>query len=337
MTSRELVFDTLNFKHSGRIPRELWSLPWARDTYPEVMDHLEVEYPSDIVTCPKFLRITPKTVGDQYRVGTYIDEWGCIFEQRENGFVGEVKTAISTAEDYTDFIDSVHVPEEWLSVDGDKVNKYCRNTDKFVLAGALPRIFERMQFIRGTEQFYIDLMLLEPGMLEAIDLLHQFYLKQLEIWAQTEVDALMIMDDWGSQISLLINPKLWREIFKPLYVEYAAVARKYGKKLFMHSDGYIMDIIPDLIEIGIDAVNSQLFCMGLDALKEFAGKITFWGEIDRQNLLPSGSVQDIDAAVREVYSSLYCNGGCIAQCEFGPGARPENILQVFESWNRYNG
>ena len=57
--------------------------------------------------------------------------------------------------------------------------------------------------------------------------------------------------------------------------------------------------------------------MGLDQLEQYRGKITFWGEIDRQHLLPNGTTKDIDDAVKEVYSKLWANGGCIAQCEFG--------------------
>lgn len=87
-----------------------------------------------------------------------------------------------------------------------------------------------------------------------------------------------------------------------------------------------------LIDLGLDAVNSQLFCMGLENLEQFRGKITFWGEIDRQHLLPEGTPADIDRAVETVYKTLWKDGGCIAQCEFGPGAKPENVYQVFKAW-----
>ena len=57
----------------------------------------------------------------------------------------------------------------------------------------------------------------------------------------------------------------------------------------MHSDGNILKIYPQLIELGLDAINSQIFCMGVENLEPFAGKITFWGEMDRQHLLVNGS------------------------------------------------
>src|SRR5699024_387313 len=142
------------------------------------------------------------------------------------------------------------------------------------------------------------------------------------------VDALNMMDDWGSQQALLINPALWDEYFRPMYRDYIDIAHKHGKKMFMHSDGYTLDIIPRLIDLGLDAMNSQIFCMGVDKLKQFKGKITFWGEIDRQHLIPEGTPEQIENAVKSVYENLWDNGGCIAQCEFGPGANPDNVYRI---------
>lgn len=202
------------------------------------------------------------------------------------------------------------------------------------MAGCCPRPFERLQFLRTSAQLFIDLAEQPPEFFELLNTVHNFYLKEMELWARTGVDGFTFMDDWGAQRRLLISPKTWRQIFKPLYQDYINLAHSHGKKIFMHTDGFTADIIPDLVESGLDAINSQLFCMDIEALgQQFRGKITFWGEIDRQHLLPFGSVQEIDAAVRRVYNNLYQNGGCIAQCEFGAGARPENVLQVYQSWD----
>ena len=116
------------------------------------------------------------------------------------------------------------------------------------------------------------------------------YLKEVELWANTEVDAINLMDDWGTQSGLLVSPDIFRNIFKPMYREYIEIAKRYNKYVFFHSDGYITEVIPDLIEVGVDALNSQVFCMGTKELGErFRGKVTFWGEVDRQQCLPYGS------------------------------------------------
>jgi uroporphyrinogen decarboxylase len=332
MTSRALVYRTLEFNNPLRVPRQLWLLPWAKEHYPGQVKKIQSDFPDDIVTAPIIYREKPGTIGEQCSVGTYVDEWGCVFENIHSGIVGEVKAPM--VKELEDF-EKVRVPMEKLSLNIEQVNDFCRNTDKFVM-GPCVNPFERIQYLRGTENVYMDLALKTDGFTGLLDKIHQFNLKELELWAGTEIDALFFMDDWGSQNSLLISPAMWREVFKPLYKEYIDIAHDNGKKIFMHSDGYILDIIPDLIDLGLDALNSQIFCMGVEKLGEnFKGQITFWGEIDRQHLLPNGSKEDIVKAVNQVKDALYADGGVIAQCEFGPGAKPENINSVFQTWNNF--
>lgn len=336
MTSRKLVLDTLEFRGSERVPRHLWLLPWAEINHPDNVDNLRKEFPDDIVSAPELLRIPAPVIGSPTEPGLYVDAWGCRFHNLERGIIGEVKEPIvPDSDDGWDDTSAVQIPEEWLSLDIAAVNDWIRreHPDTFVLAGSCPHPFEQLQFIRGTESLFVDLMLKPPKMMDFISTMHEFYCQLLEVWARTDVDALTIMDDWGTQNFLLINPALWREIFAPLYRDYIDIAKKHGKKIFMHSDGYILDIIPDLIDMGLDALNCQVFCMGTDQLSQFAGRITFWGEIDRQHILPSGTDEEVGKAVGEIKKDLWKGGGCIAQCEFGPGANPANIHTVFEHWN----
>jgi hypothetical protein len=340
MTSRELVYETLNFENDGRVPRQLWELPWAKMHHPDKLQRIKDLFPDDIVTAP--CEGFPSTEGFQiregdpqgnpYEVGTYVDGWNCEFTNFQRGVIGEVKSPLITGDNWEER-GSMRIPEECLNIDAGGINEFCHSTDKFVLAGDWARPFERLQFLRGTEQLYMDLILQPDGLYEVMEQIHTYYCKLLTLWADTDVDALWYMDDWGAQHALLISPETWVKFFKPLYRDYINIAHKHGKKVFMHSDGYITDIIPHLIELGLDALNSQIFCMGVKELSGFRGKLTFWGEIDRQHLLPEGSREDIADSVALVKDTLWANGGCIAQCEFGPGAKPENVLQVFKTWN----
>ena len=331
--SKEIVIKTLEFNNPERVPNSLWTLPWAESHYPDELEKIKKNFTWDFATISPKYEKTPETVGDMYKIGKSTDAWGCIFENRHEGVIGEVKTPIVTDADWKD-TGKVHIPMEWLTFDIDDVNKQCDiKKDKFISGGCCPRPFEQLQFIRGTENLYIDLMFKPEKMMNFLSLMHEFYCDLMEKWAKTNVDYLFFMDDWGSQKSLLINPKIWIDVFKPLYKDYADIAHRHGKKIFMHSDGYILDIYPHLIELGVDAINSQIFCMGIENLEQFKGKITFWGEIDRQNLLPNATIEEINEAVKFVKSKLWVNGGCIAQCEFGPGGRPENVTEVFRAWN----
>lgn len=333
MTSRELVYATLDFDRPKRIPRDLWTLPWAHTRYGSRLDRLIHDFPADITTAPERLATPTITRGDAYRVGTYVDEWGCVFTQVADGTIGEVKDPIVTDDAWED-VSRVHVPTERLTFDHDAVNAYCAETETFVLSPNLARPFERLQFLRGTENLYVDLTDPPSGLLEFIEAMHAFSCRLVEQWVRTDVDGIVFMDDWGAQQTLLINPALWRSVFKPLYRDYVRIAHAHGKRAFMHSDGHILAIYPDLVELGVDAVNSQLFCMGLDELARFAGKIAFWGEIDRQHLLVDASEGEVRKAVRDVYAHLFRDGGCVAQCEFGAGARIENVRAVYDEWDR---
>jgi len=331
--AKNIVIKTLEFDNPYQIPIQLWDLPWANIHYPNEIRNIKEKFPSDIISAPDLLSKTIKTKGDEYKIGEYVDEWGCLFENKQDGIIGEVKNPIlKTWDDLDDF----HVPNELLSLEFEKINNFCqKNSDKFIVSPCCARPFERMQFLRGSENIYMDFYVSTDKLSRLLKTIHDFNCKRLEYWSKTNVDALFIMDDWGAQNSLLISPEMWKEIFKPLYQEYVDIAHKSSKYIFMHSDGNILSIIPDLIEIGIDALNSQIFAMQINNLSKFKGQITFWGEIDRQNILPNFSKEEIANVISEVYNELYFNGGIIGQCEFGPGAKPENVYTVFDEWKKY--
>ncbi len=331
MDSRRLVEKTLNFDSPERIPRHKSILPWAEENYPAEVQSLHEIFPDDMVMAPTVYAKSLESKGGRYRKGTYIDEWGCIFTNPLDGVIGIVQTPL--VKDWKD-LDRFRPPDATLSLDKESVNAFCEETGQFVLMGSVVRPFERFQFIRTMEQALIDLLEQPPELFQLLDRIHQHYIKEVETWAQTDVDAIALMDDWGTQKGLIASPGIFRGIFLPMYREYAAIARRHGKYVFMHSDGFIIEIIQDLIEAGVDAINAQIFCMGVKELGErFRGKVTFWGEIDRQTLLPHGTNREIQEAVHEVWLHLYADGGIIAQCEFGLEAKPENIFAVFETWN----
>jgi len=336
--SRDLVKSTLELKNTGRAPRHLWTLPWAETNFPDELKNIRETFPDDIETllCPLtaegFTRRPGDPEGEPYEVGTYTDVWGCRFTSVHSGIIGEAKQPLISDEDWLDDA-NLKLPEEVLNIDKAAINEYCKNSDKYILAGDWARPFERLQFRRGSEQLDIDLMTKPKRMYATFEKVHDFYCRLIKTWAETDVDAVWYMDDWGSQRALLIDPKLWSEIFKPMYRDYADIAHKHNKKIFMHSDGNTLQIIPELIDIGIDALNTQIFCIGVENLAKFKGEITFWGEIDRQYLLPHGSPKEINDAVRLVHDTLWDNGGCIAQCEFGIATNPDNVYDIFKTWN----
>ncbi|MFA5865478.1 MAG: uroporphyrinogen decarboxylase family protein [Phycisphaerae bacterium] len=336
-TPREIVYLALKFQSPERLPRHTWVLPWAEKKYSSKIDELRQKYPDDIAMVPVPYLQSSRAQGDPYAEGISVDEWGCVFENIQAGIIGEVKDPIVTD---IENLDVCQPPYEILPRDvaaaKSQVNDFCRQTDLFVLAGTTARPWERMQFLRGTQNAMMDVIASEDAAKNLLDKIHMYYLCELQFWADTEVDAIFFMDDWGSQNQLLISPKIWRKLFKPLYKAYCDLAHANGKFVFMHSDGCISEIYGDLIEIGVDAINSQLFVMDLAKLSRTArGKITFWGEIDRQHVMTAKEPMIARRAVRQIAEYLYDPlGGIIAQFELGPGVNIENAFAIYEEWDR---
>lgn len=336
MTSRERMYRTLEFNHPDRVPRDLWMIPIATIEHgAETLKAFRQRWPGDIIQCSAGKPRALRGYGDMTELGDSMDEWGCKFHNIYRGIMGEVKEPL--VDDWSK-LDLVQPPRELLQVDIAAANAFCRSSDQFILASGWGRTWERIQFLRGTENVMMDLAEESPEFFELLNRVHTFYRDQFAAWAQTECDALVHMDDWGSQRALLISPDQWRRIFKPLYAEYVQIAHARKKKFFLHSDGQIQAIYPDLIEIGVDAVNSQLFCMDIEELGRTArGKITFWGEIDRQHILPWGTPEEARAAVRRVAENLRpkdTGGGVIAQFELTSKAKLANAEAIYEEWER---
>jgi uroporphyrinogen decarboxylase len=153
------------------------------------------------------------------------------------------------------------------------------------------------------------------------------------------VDIIKIGDDLGTQESLLISPKMYRQILKPVHADFIRFikARTHAKVMF-HSDGDVAPLIGDFIEIGVDILNPIQTSAGkmsdLVTLKKYFGNnIVFCGGIDSHRILPFGSVADVREEVRRVIQALGPGGGCMigAVHTVMNDVPPENILAMVDA------
>ncbi len=326
LTPRERVTRTLRFEGVDRPARDVWTLPAAFLGRAGPLQALLDEYPPDIVSGFQ----NPEESPLQYQPGEWTDPWGSVWRNIQAGMIGEVmRPALA---DWA-ALEHWQPPFHLLGQGIEGINRVASETDRFVTAG-LPRPFERLQFVRGPQNVYMDLAWGVPEAFRALEMIHDYYLRHVELVVRTEADALFMMDDWGSKASLLISPAMWVETFKPLYRDYCDLAHAHGKFVFMHSDGYILPLYEHLIEIGVDAINSQLFTMPIEEIAaRYKGRITFWGEMDRQGILPFGTPEDVRAAVRRVQNAFWDGrGGVIGQAEVNVDMPLENIRAFFEAW-----
>lgn len=344
ISGREAIIDTITFNKPKRLAVDPFLSAWSMNVYPDESNKLVEKYPTDtqIISTEGVYNPSKLAKGNPWVKGISYDSWGCKFDNVHDGVVGEVKEAPIPDEDM--FIEEAkkRAPYEMLPTKDqeakaiDAVKRHIDNAKgRFTFSGCPPHPWERYQFLRGPEEAYADVAFPED-VVPRLKVLHDFYMKKLEFWAKTDVDSFLIADDWGSQTSLLISPKTWQYLFKPLYKDYCDLAKSVGKYVFFHSDGYIMDIYEDLIEIGVNAINSQVFCMPMEEIaRRFKGRITFWGEIDRQHVLVSPNLEDGTKAMQKAFDLLWDEkGGYIAQFEFTAGSNPKMPMHLLDTAQR---
>jgi len=332
MTARQRVRAALTFSNPDRPPRDLWALPYVSLFRKEELDSLLRDWPMDIQRPEMTPGSGDKVVQAVATVGTYTDDWGSVWQVGEPGVVGEVKRpALADWSALRTFQPPWHLIRQR---DLSHVNRACDQSDQFMLSDVTARPFERLQFLRGTQDLFVDLAYDTAEFRTLLEMVHEFYLEDIQSWCRSSVDGIFLMDDWGSRHSLLIHPDTWRAAFKPLYRQYCDLIHAAGKFAFFHTDGHTEAIYGDLIEVGINAINSQLFTMDIEALAaRYKGRVTFWGEIDRQHVMPFGSTDDVREAVLRLRRALDDGrGGVIAQCEWGKDNPRQNVEAVFAAW-----
>ncbi len=165
-------------------------------------------------------------------------------------------------------------------------------------------------------------------------MLHEVACKELEHWAQTEVDGVAFRDDWCTPDGLLISQETWRDLFRPLYREYCKILHAKDKFVFFHSDGDIVDLFGDLVKADIDAIHCPLQRMGVERLaKRYRGRVTFWGGMDGRLFHEPDASEAFCRAALEIRRALdYGSGGVIAQCQWDHGVPLKTIAAFFEQW-----
>ena len=157
-----------------------------------------------------------------------------------------------------------------------------------------------------------------------------------------EVDVLLASDDLGLQGGLMISPGAYRELIKPRHEKYFRLMHEMSPaKVLFHTCGSVVDIMDDLVEIGVDILNPvQVSAAGMEppVLKEKWGdRLSFWGAIDTQRLLPHGSVADVQAEVERQIEHLGRGGGYVlgAVHNIQPDVPLENLLAMFRHARAY--
>lgn len=206
-------------------------------------------------------------------------------------------------------------------------------------------IFGIFWFLRGFEKFFMDLIINEEFatvlMEKVMSIQEKIIVKFLEKTGKY-LDVFCLCGDLGTQNSLLISPNIFRKMIKPLYVKIIKKAKNYtDAKIFYHSCGSVYHLIEDLIDCGIDILNPiQVSAKGMDTekmKKEFGKRIVSWGGIDTQNVLSSGTVEDVYKEVKLRINHLAKGGGYVIAPvhNIQSDIPPQNIVAMYEAGYKY--
>lgn len=216
--------------------------------------------------------------------------------------------------------------------------------DTFKIGRLSMALFERAWSLRGMENLLCD-MALEPGFVdELLERITEYNLRLIDIGLSYEgIDGFYFGDDWGQQRpGLIMGREKWRRFLKPrLKAMYQRIKDK-GRFVIQHSCGDILELYPDLIEIGLDVHNTfQPEIYDVAAVKrEFGKDLSFWGGISTQRLLPFGTPEAVRAETIRIMRIVGAGGGYVAApTHYIPGDVPaENVMamvDVFMNQNTY--
>lgn len=215
-------------------------------------------------------------------------------------------------------------------------------TDRAIIGLFGGNLFEIGHFLYRNDQFMM-LLAAEPKHAHRfLDKLVEIHLANLERFLEAVgeyIDIILFGDDLGMQTGPMISPQMYREFFKPRHKLLWNRAKQLADvKVMLHCCGGVRELMPDLIEAGVDAINPvQISCSGMDAgrLKADFGKdITLWGGgCDTRDILPTGKPQQVAENVKEQVSILNPGGGFVFQQVHNILANipPENIVAMFDA------
>jgi len=249
-------------------------------------------------------------------------------------------------------IDAYDWPDPLAGLDLDALEDACREIKSsgdypVIVGGFGSGMLELVLWLQGYDQGYMNLIV-NTDVTEAI-LDHVVELKVTYAEAVLErvgpwVDVFYNGDDLGLQDGPMIRREWFTDLLAPRYVQYheAIKAKAPQAKIFFHTCGSVVDLLPDIIATGIDILNPvqvNAARMGDTAMlkSEFGDDVTFWGAVDTQKVMPNGTPADVIDEVRRRIDDLAPGGGYVLNTSHNIQADvpPENILAMVEALDEY--
>jgi hypothetical protein len=320
VTLQDDQLKALTFDYPEAIPVSVGILPAAWIKYREALDELVAQHPAIFGPRGEGARDYDAIHTQTYHAGEHVDAWGCVWSNLKTGMEAIVTGhPVPTRAD----VRALQAPEEDIG---------------------FPHgfMYLRLQDLRGFEALMIDFAEQPPELQMLIDKVLAYNLRQVDLRlaalaAQDDPPRIIgFGDDLGLQHRLPISPRMWRQFLKPCYTAIYQPFRRAGYYVYMHTDGHIYEIIPDLVEAGVNVINPQVRANGLENLAATCkGKVCVDLDLDRQ-LFPFATPQQIDDHIGEAVAVLGSpEGGLWLKAEIGDDVPLENVAAIFDALETY--
>jgi uroporphyrinogen decarboxylase len=202
------------------------------------------------------------------------------------------------------------------------------------------------QYLRGFEDWFVDLAAdtrLACALFDAVLDINLGVCRAILREVGRDVDVVVASDDLGLQGGLMISPDTYRSLLKPRHERYfRQIHEMSSARLFFHSCGSVVDIIDDLVDIGVEVLNPvQVSAAGMDPAqlkKRFGARLSFWGAVDTQRVLPFGTADEVRAEVERRVEVLGRDGGYVlaAVHNIQPDVPVDNVLAMYSHARLYS-
>ncbi|MFQ6097913.1 MAG: uroporphyrinogen decarboxylase family protein [Armatimonadota bacterium] len=332
MTNRERVLASFAHQEPDRVP---YMIGFTQKALAATVEYCgNDEFLEHIDNCFHNVAANPGPTEMWLDENTFQDEFGVRWDRSIDRDIGNVCNRVIPERN----LDWLRLPDPRAAEKFEGFGERCAAADgKCVQFHVGFSLFERAWTLRGMDELFVD-MVEAPGFVdELLDAICDYNVALVEQALEYDIDSVHFGDDWGSQRGLLMGPRLWERFLMPRLARQYAAAKEAGKFVTIHSCGRVQELFPRLIEIGVDCFNPfQPEVMDVYEMKRTHGdRLSFWGGVSTQKLLPYGTPEDVRAEVKRLIEEVGRDGGYIlAPAHSIPGdARPENILALIEAAN----
>jgi uroporphyrinogen decarboxylase len=305
MTKRDFVISALKHRESTPIP---YYLNYTSKIEVKLKQYYQIEDVDKFLGNYIYWTSVVKNIPENVVNGKYVDIFGVRWENVGTTRGMPIVHPLTEAS-----LEGYKFPEPLPQKRFDELgNELSKKQDLFKLV-KIGDFYERANFLRGMKNLMIDMYKHPRFVNNLLDEILEYNLSVVNRLQYLEVDGLWLSDDYGYQNGLLISPKLWRHFIKPRLKTLVDRVKNLGFYAFLHSDGDIKEIIPDLIEVKFDAIHPvQPEVIELEWLKtKFGDRLSFFGCFSTQELLPHEPPEIIRDVVQKTMIKMGRGGGFI--------------------------